>query len=154
MCKNKIKNYFFVVYILFLESFITAIVLSPFLHIGQNNYIYSVIIGIGIFTIAFTWWKLLLESWLFFLIAFILCKNKHTQLTPKVFKKSRKIMVSIIFVITLVALFFERDSIIAAVIGSVVFPLIYAVHFTIPYKIFKRHLNNIYNKHLGIYQNT
>jgi len=146
--KDKFKLFLLIVYVLFIESFFLALILSPFLMSSKSDYLYSVLIGIPVFTALFVWYKLILESWVFLIIALLKSLKERTKITVKVLIQSRIIMAVVFFAITLISLLFERDSLLEIVGGSILLPLIYIIHFTIPYLFFKKHLIKIHSKYI------
>ena len=94
------------------------------------------------------WGKTLLELWVIYVISLVMSHKQKISITKEVLIKSRKIGIIIFTVITVIGIPLEHQEVGKIFAGITLLPLAYILHMYIPYNLTKKHLNNIYNKHL------
>ena len=148
---HKLKAFIFLVYVFLLESIFWSLIISPFMAIystGPHGYIYNLFFIFFVFSAAFMWGKTLLELWVIYVISLVMSHKQKISITKEVLIKSRKIGIIIFTVITVIGIPLEHQEVGKIFAGITLLPLAYILHMYIPYKLTKKHLNNIYNKHL------
>ena len=148
---HKLKTFIFLLYVFMLESLFWALIISPFMAIyssAPHGYFYNLFFGFFVFSVAFIWYKALLELWVIYVIALVLSHRQKNKINKEIIIKSRQNGIILFTIITVIGIPLEHQEAGKILAGITLLPIAYVLHMYIPYKFTKKHLNRLYVKYL------